>query len=101
MPLEEITERQLVFMSSAAEHYPAGYTMFLVALSDYLDPPDKVTIVVKDKHDLSELPCRVPLHVIACVLENPTKEYPLKNDKTTFYVCRGRSCQPPVNELII
>lgn len=100
-PLEEITERQLVFMSSAAEHYPAGYAMFLVALSDYLDPSDKVTIVVKDKHDLSELPCRVPLHVIACVLENPTKEYPLKNDKTTFYVCRGRSCQPPVNELII
>ncbi len=33
------------------------------------------------------------------VLSNPTEEYPLKNDKTTFYICRGRACQPPVNEL--
>lgn len=31
--------------------------------------------------------------------EAPTDEYPLKDDKTTFYMCRKRSCLPPTNEL--
>lgn len=96
---EELAKQQLSFMSTEAEHYPAGYAMFLVALSDYMDPPDKITIVIKDEQDLAELPCRIPLDTIVNVLANPTKEYPLKNDKTTFYMCKGRSCLPPTNEI--
>lgn len=30
----ELAERQLIFMSRAAKQYPAGYAMFLIALSD-------------------------------------------------------------------
>ncbi len=33
------------------------------------------------------------------VLREPDGDYPLKNGKTTFYVCQGHSCQPPANEL--
>ncbi|MDO4167954.1 MAG: AGE family epimerase/isomerase, partial [Eubacteriales bacterium] len=94
-----LAEQQLKFMGTEAAHYPAGYAMFLIALSDYIDPPEKITIVVKDKKDLAELPCKIPLHSVISVLENPTREYPLKNDRTTFYVCRGHACQPPVNDL--
>nr|MBP3598542.1 hypothetical protein [Eubacterium sp.] len=43
----------------------------------------QITVVVKDKKEL----------------ENPTKEYPFKGDKTTFYVCQGHVCKPPTNEL--
>lgn len=96
---EELAEHQLHFMSTEAEHYPAAYAMFLIALSDYLDPPDKVTAVVKDRQELTALPCILPLDTVICALGNPTKEYPLKNDKTTFYICHGHTCQPPVNEL--
>ena len=95
----ELAEKQLDFMSAEASHYPAGYAMFLMALSDYLDWPEKITIAVKDKQELETLPCRIPLNTIISVLESPTKEYPLKNDRTTFYVCKGRACQPPVNDL--
>jgi len=81
-----------------AERYPAGYAMFLMALYDYLESLDKVTVVVEGQQELSKLPCQIPLTVI-CVLDGPTEEYSLKNDKMTFYVFRGRSCQPPTNNL--
>lgn len=96
---EELAERQLGFMSGEAKRYPAGYAMFLMALSDYIDPPEKITVVAKDKGQLAELPCQISLNAVVCALESPTEEYPLKNDMTTFYVCKGRVCLPPVNEL--
>ena len=73
--------------------------MFLIALSDYLDMPEKITIVLKEKEDLKNLPCKINLCAIIKVLENATKEYPMKDEKTTYYVCKGRSCQPAQNEL--
>lgn len=97
---EDIVERQLQFVSSEAKHYPAGYAMFLVALSDYSELPREITVVLKDKEDLKELPFKVPLDSVVRVLEGPTEEYGLKNDKTTFYVCEGHTCKPPVNELL-
>lgn len=92
-------KQQLDYMSSEAAHYPAGYSMFLLALSEYIDMPEKVTIVVKNPQDLYDLSCEISLQTIIRILEKPTEENPLKNDKTTFYICKGRSCQPPVNEL--
>lgn len=97
----ELAERQLGFMSGEASSYPTGYAMFLVALSDYVEPPEKITVVVKEKEELADLPCRIPLDRVVYAMEEPTQKYPLKNDKTTFYVCRGHACLAPVNELEI
>ncbi len=94
----ELAERQLGFMSAEAAHYPAGHAMFLIALSDYVDAPDKITVVVKEKQELTGMSCAIPLNTVVCILEEPTEEYPVKNDKNTFYVCRGRTCLPPVND---
>ena len=96
---EKLAKRQLGFISGEAEHYPAGYAMFLVALMDYMDPPEKITVVLKEKQVPVAFPCKISLNTVICMLDKPTKEYPLKNDKTTFYICKGRSCLPPVNEL--
>ena len=98
---EKLAERQIRFMSHEAKEYPTGYAMFLVALSDYLDMPDKITIVAKEKNDLKDLSCKIPLNMVIKVLDEPAKEYPYVNDQTTFYVCKGRACQSPVNDLII
>lgn len=95
----ELAECQLRFMSVEAKYYPAGHAMFLMALSDYVAPPKIITIVVKDKHELKNLSCRIPFHAVIRVFESPTEEYPLKDGKMTFYVCQGHTCQPPVNEL--
>lgn len=99
MKWKDMAEQQLAFMSAEAKRYPAGHAMFLVALSDYLEPPVKVTVVVGNKDELTSLPCRIPMNVVVRAIEDVTPEYPRKNDKTTFYVCRGQACQPPVNEL--
>ncbi len=95
----EIAKRQLNFLSVEAKDYPAAHAMFLVALWDYMELPDKITIVVKDDQNLEKLPCRIPLNTVLKVIKGPSKEYPLMNDQTTFYICEGRSCKPPVNEL--
>ena len=95
----EMAEKQLKFLAAESRDYPSGHAMFLIALLEYDNAPDKVTIVVKEKKDLEELRCRVPLDMVIHVLENPTKDYLLLNDKTTFYVCKEHSCRPPANEL--
>lgn len=95
----EMAEKQLKFLATEARDYPSGHAMFLIALLDYDNVPDKVTVVVNRKEELEHLRCRIPLDVVINVLENPTKDYPLLNDRTTFYVCKGHSCLPPVNEL--
>ena len=94
-----LSEQQLYFIGVQAGKFLLGHSMFLIALSDYIDPPKKMIVVVKDKKDLKDLSCRIGLDTIVRVLDHPTKEYLLRNDRTTFYVCKGRSCQPPVNEL--
>ncbi len=97
---EKAAKQQLEFIAKEAEQYPVAYAMFLCALLDYVDMPDKITIVVKDRQDLKELACRISLNTIVCVVEEASKEYPLKDDRTTFYVCKGHSCFPPMNELV-
>lgn len=92
-------KKQLDFMSGEAERYPAGYAMFLSVLSDYFNPPNMITVVVKDKEDIVNLPFTVPLDSIIKVLEEPTEGFGLLEDKTTYYVCCGHSCLPPSNKV--
>ena len=91
--------RQLDFLAPEAAQYPPGYAMFLLALLDHDDPPPKVTVVLAEQPDTKKLPLSIPPDASVVLLHKPTEEYPLKNGKTTFYVCRNYSCLPPVNDL--
>ena len=93
-----LAERQLDFLAADARQYPAGYAMYLLALLEFSDPPPKVTAVLSHPSEAEGLPLRLPLEA-AVILREPGQNYPLKNGMATFYVCRGHSCQPPVNEL--
>ena len=92
-------EDQLRFLASEAAKYPAGHAMFLSALLDHEVPPPKVTVVLADRADAVALPASFAPDTVVRLLREPTKEFPLKNGKTTYYVCRNHSCMPPVNEL--
>lgn len=96
---QQQAERQLTFMSDAVRPYPTSGSFFLTALSDFLDPPEKVTVAVKNPEDLQDLPTRVPLGAAVVLLDTPSEEYPLRNNRTTYYICRNRTCLPPVNQL--
>ncbi len=92
-------KRQLDFLAKDALQYPSGHAMFLSSLLEYTDPPMKVTIVVDSQTNIRKLPLTLPTTATVILLTQPTKEYPLINGKTTYYVCRGHSCLPPTNDL--
>ena len=95
--IENILNKQLSYMAGEAKRYPAGSSMFLMALSDFLEPPILIT-VVPNGEDLSDLPFALPSDAIVKVLERPLEGYKLLNDEATFYVCRNQSCLPPMNK---
>ena len=62
-------------------------------------PPKEIVCVVNNPNDLDETLSALPKDSIVRVLRNPTDRYPLKDGRTTFYVCEGSRCLAPVNEL--
>lgn len=96
---QKAAEEQLNFLGTDAERYPPGYGMFLTAFLEYLEPPMKVTIVPDEQENRENLPLTIPPYAVAVLLQHPTAEYPLKDGKTTYYVCRNHSCLPPVHAL--
>ena len=91
--------RQIDFLSKNASQYPTNHAMFLRALLEHTEPPIKVMVVLDEHTEKSSLPLALPHKAIVILLPQPTKEYPLKNGKTTYYVCQGHSCLPPSNDL--
>ena len=92
-------EEQLNFLGTKAKQYPIGHGMFLLALLDHEMPAPKVTVVLGQQENIDALPVKIPLDTVVTLLRKPTEGYPLKDGKTTFYVCRDHSCLPPVNDL--
>ena len=96
---EQVLAKQLRWQAAHARLDPMGHAAFLAALSDRLEEPPQVTAVLGDKADLRALPFRIPPEAALRVIIPPTAEYPLLEGKTTYYVCRGSVCLPPVTEL--
>ncbi len=95
---KELLEKQICFMSAAANDYPAGSSMFLTAmiLNDY--PIPHITIAINAMSDLSQIKNQLPFMANICVAKD-NKEFPIINNKTTFYVCKNKSCLPPTNDI--
>ncbi len=96
---QDLAEKQLDFIASDASQNPISHAMFLVALLDYIDPPMKITVILDDKTDAFSLPISLPLDSVVKILPEPTQEFTMKNNRTTYYVCKGHTCKPPVNDL--
>ena len=92
-------EEQLNFLGTKAAQYPIGHGMFLLALLEHEMPAPKVTVVLGQQENIDALSVKLPPNTAVTLLRKPTEEYPLKEGKTTFYVCRDHSCLPPVNDL--
>ncbi len=91
--LYNILEKQNKFMASEAYNYPSGYSFYMLSTL----PTKDIVCVLKNKSDLEGL--KIKTNWVLTVLDEETREYPLINNKTTFYVCEGNSCKPPTNEL--
>lgn len=90
--------RQLAYLSREAADYPAGHTMFLIALLYEMYPPQKITVVLGGEDSAGRIMARMPFYADVRVFDKETADYPLLNGRTTYYVCRNHTCMPPVNE---
>ena len=90
----EYAEKQINFMSAQSQDYPSGHCMFLLAKLLNEVPPPRVIISAKVSPDISNLPFLANVTVVQA-----DNKYPLLNERTTFYVCRGNTCLPPSNML--
>ena len=94
----KLTEKQFEFLSVQAQDYPAGNSEFLLSKLLYENPPEHIVIAVKHKSDFQEIQKELPfLANVSVVLDSV--DYPLKNDKVTYYVCKNHTCSPPTNIL--
>lgn len=89
----ETAELQLCFMAGKANNYPMGYCFYLLALSIHITPPVHIVCAMLNTHQA------FPLNSIVRVIDGGNDEYPIINNRTTYYVCRDKSCMPPVNDL--
>lgn len=94
----ELAEKQMSFLSANASDYPAGYCMFLIAKMMHEDPPEHITVALKNDSDLEEVRRNIPFLANISVVKE-SKEYPLLNDEITYYVCNNHVCLPPTNIL--
>ncbi len=98
---EQVCEKQMAFLCREARAYPADYCFFLQALSLFTGGTEfmLVKVVSDGKMSPSALAEKLPLSSLAVLIPEPTKEYLLLKGKTTYYVCKGRTCLPPSNEI--
>lgn len=95
---KKAAERQLDFLLQRAAQYPTGHAIFLTALLSYNEPPTKITVVPDETADTTALALALP-HGADVIQKHDDKDYPLINNKTTYYICRGHRCLPPGNDL--
>ncbi len=94
---EPIMAKQMRYMAGEAKRYPAGFAMYLTALSDLLSPPMMIT-VVKGADAIDDLPFLTAPATLLRVLDTPTDAYQTINGQTAFYVCKGNTCLPPMTK---
>lgn len=97
---EQMSVRQLRFLSTQASHYPAGHSFFLLSLLMHLHPMPTVTVVLGGEDRKEDILKSLPLYADVRILKEETGEYPLLNGKTTYYVCKGHLCLPPSNQYV-
>ena len=95
---KKAAEKQFAFLSGEAEHYPAGYSVFLTALLVYQNPPEKITVVMEENDNKEKVLSRLPFYADIKILLKEVGEYRLLNHRTTYYVCRNFTCLPPSNQ---
>lgn len=94
--LGELAEKQIRYLSAQIQGYPAGHSMFLLAKLIHDHPPMHMTVILKHHSDLEQIKEQLPL-LANVILVPESRDYPLVNDSTTFYVCSNHTCFAPCN----
>ena len=106
--------RQISYISEAALNYPTGHSFALIALSRVLYPSLELVCVTSEKEmppDLKAFLSESYYPNLSCILKTAenaqmlskaapfTKEYPLPEKGTAYYLCRDFSCSAPIYDI--
>ncbi|MBU3102517.1 thioredoxin domain-containing protein [Clostridium gasigenes] len=112
--LEEYAFKQLTAFYGTVKEMPIGYSFYVIALMEMLYPSKELVVVANDNSELEDLKITLKnkftpnLTIVVKTKENEkelenlipfTKNYTMKNDKTTYYLCTNGSCNTPSNNL--
>lgn len=91
-----LAQNQIAFMSAQVQDYLTGHGMFLLAKLMYENPPAHIVAALESISDIDKIRDQLPLLAnVTTVLKD--REYPLINERTTFYVCQNHTCFAPTN----
>lgn len=94
---EAVLQQQLAFMDREASRYPAGYAFYLLATLKRSFPGQKVTAVLQSASERERVKKELLGEGFVRIMEAETDAYPLKDGKTTYYLCQGQTCLPATN----
>lgn len=112
--LEEMAKKQLDFICGSIFSEEINYSFFLIAASFALNTSKELVCVIKDKSDEEKIKDLLSekqtfnLTIIIKSDENKQKieelipfikDYDFVNEKSTYYLCEGKSCLAPVNDI--
>jgi len=112
--LEEMAEKQLNFICGSLFSEEINHSFFLIAASFALNTSKELVCVIKDKSDeekIKDLLSEKQTFNLTTIIKTDDnkdeieelipfiKEYDFVQDKSTYYLCEGKSCLAPVNEI--
>ena len=107
----DAAEGQLAFLSGAAKDYPAGHAMALVAVMGEVYPSEELVCVTSGPGAPAELAGFLKKTVLpnrTVLVKTPenaevlaglapfTREYPIPDGGSAYYLCKEGTCRPPV-----
>lgn len=96
---DELKQRQEEFLRRESAEYPAGHSVYMLSLLFSETPPPKIVAVCDKDSDGCSVIKNLPLYADVTLLSEETTEYKLLNGKTTYYICRDKTCLPPTNDV--
>lgn len=112
--LEDMAEKQLNYICGALLSEEVNHSFFLIAASFALNPSKELICLIKDKSDeekIKDLLSEKQTFNLTVVIKNEDnkkeieeiipfiKNYDFVNDKSTYYLCEGKSCLAPLNDI--
>ena len=112
--LEDMAERQLNYICGALFSEEVNHSFFLIAASFALNPSKELVCLIKDESDKEKVKDLLRekqtfnLTIIIKTEDNKKeieeiipfiKDYNFVNDKSSYYLCEGKSCLAPVNDI--
>lgn len=105
---KKYSDAQLKYLAGAISEHPSAHTFAAYAILDSLVPAKKLVLMAKTSADISELKNeftgknRMNLRIMVNDDTNPNpfiQGYGESKDKSTYYICSGSVCHPPVYSL--